>query len=56
MQNCIADSISNNLNDIEDVLWFLHMTYFPDKVLVNHSGRFSKIYVKEAAPDKIHWI
>ena len=41
---------------IQDVLWFLNELYFGDKTIIRDSGRYSRIYVKEYAPDKMHWI
>ena len=49
-------SVSNTLNDMKDALWFLHMCYFNNKLNLENSNRFKKIYVKEEAPDQIHWV
>jgi hypothetical protein len=49
-------SMSEISEDIQDVVWFLNQTYFGDKSKVHDSGRYKNIFVKEAAPDKIHWV
>lgn len=46
---------SDSLDNILDVVWFLHSTYFPDDVRVDHSGRYSRMYLSEKAPDKLFW-
>ncbi len=46
---------SDSLDNILDVVWFLHSTYFPDDVRVDHSGRYSRMYLNEKAPDKLFW-
>ena len=43
-------------NDMADVVWFFRKTYFPENPGVEHSGRFSKIFMKESAPDKLIWV
>lgn len=47
---------SNSFPDILDVLWFLHSTYFPNDVRVEHSGRYTRMYLEEKAPDKVYWL
>jgi len=49
-------SMSDVSEDIQDVVWFLNQTYFGEKSKVHDSGRYKNIFVKEAAPDKIHWV
>ncbi|MDR1748269.1 MAG: hypothetical protein LBR47_04340 [Spirochaetaceae bacterium] len=49
-------SISDILADMQDVLWFLHRNYFGNGVSVQPSGRYSHVYLREYAPDKIHWV
>ena len=49
-------SISSKSDDIQDVVWFLNQTYFKDQSIVHDSGRFKNIFVKEFAPDSIHWV
>ena len=49
-------TISPSFDSIKDVAWFLNKTYFKDAPMSQHSGRFETIYVKEFAPDKIHWV
>jgi len=39
-----------------DVIWFFMKTYFPEKDLIEHSGRYENIFVKESAPDKLIWV
>jgi hypothetical protein len=46
---------SDSLDNILDVVWFLHSTYFPHDVRVDHSGRFPRMYLNEKAPDKLYW-
>lgn len=46
---------SDSLDNILDVVWFLHSTYFPHDVRVDHSGRFPRMYLNEKAPDKLFW-
>ncbi len=47
---------ANSLEDILDVVWFLHTGYFPDDIRVEDSGRYSKIWLDEHAPDKVYWL
>jgi hypothetical protein len=47
---------SNSLDDILDVVWFLHATYFPQDVRVEHSGRYTRVYLNEKAPDRVYWL
>jgi hypothetical protein len=49
-------TVSNSFPDILDVVWFLHTTYFPNDVRVDHSGRYSRMYLDEKAPDKVYWL
>ena len=49
-------SCSHSFDDLLDVVWFLHTTYFPDDVRVEHSQRYRKIFLQEQAPDKIFWL
>lgn len=44
---------SDSYADLSDVLFFFSSTYFPDKGLHEHSGRFSEIYVKEVTEGKL---
>ncbi len=46
-------SPSDSYKDMTDVLYFFSSTYFPDKSLHDHSGRFTEIYVKEVSDDKL---
>lgn len=39
-----------------DVLWYFIGTYFPEKQLVEHSGRYRKIFMNESAPNKLIWV
>lgn len=47
---------SDSLDNILDVVWFLHTTYFPNDVRVDHSGRYPRMYLNEKAPDKLYWL
>lgn len=49
-------TISPSFNIIKDVAWFLNQSYFKEKSVSEHSGQFETIYVKEFAPDKLHWV
>ena len=44
---------SDSYKDMSDILYFFSSTYFPDKNLHDHSGRFDEIYVKEDSEDKL---
>lgn len=44
---------SHSYADLSDVLFFFSSTYFPDKRLHEHSGRFAEIYVKEVTEGKL---
>ncbi len=44
---------SESYKDMSDILYFFSSTYFPDKDLHEHSGRFTEIYVKEDSEDKL---
>lgn len=47
---------SDNFPDIQDVVWFLHSTYFPHDIRVEHSGRYERIHLSEKAPDRVSWL
>lgn len=47
---------SDSFPDILDVIWFLHSTYFPKDVRVEHSERYERMYLEEKAPDKVFWM
>lgn len=49
-------AVSDSLPDILDVVWFLHSTYFPADVRVEHSGRYTRVYLDEKAPDRVYWL
>ncbi|HPO01768.1 hypothetical protein K7J14_03920 [Treponema zuelzerae] len=49
-------SMSDSLPALLDTVWFLHSIYFPQDVRVEHSGRFTRIYLNEKAPDKVYWL
>ena len=49
-------TVSHSFPDLLDVVWFLHSTYFPHDVRVEPSGRYSRIYLVEKAPDRIYWL
>ncbi len=44
-----------SFQDIIDAVWYLHSIYFPDDIRVEHSGRYSRIYLNEKAPDRLYW-
>jgi hypothetical protein len=44
---------SESYKDMSDILYFFSSTYFPDKNLHEHSGRYTEIYVKEDSEDKL---
>jgi len=46
-------SILESYKDLTDILYFFAATYFPDRVTVDHSGRFDRIFVEEISADKI---
>ena len=46
----------NSADNMSDVVWFFRKTYFPENPGVEHSGRFSKIFLKESAPNKLIWV
>lgn len=47
---------TDSLEDMLDVVWFLHSTYFPHDVRVEHSGRYTRVYLNEKAPDRVYWM
>ncbi len=47
---------TNSIGDMADVVWFFMNTYFPEKTVVEHSGRYENIYIKESEPDKLIWV
>lgn len=49
-------SESPKADDIQDVAFFLSQMYFGKDSVIKDSGRYKKIYVKESAPDQLHWI
>ena len=49
-------AVSNSFPDILDVVWYLHSTYFPHDVRVEHSGRYPRMYMNEKAPDRVYWL
>lgn len=49
-------SVSHSRDDMCDLVWFLHTQYFPGSVRVQHSGRYSAIFVQERAPDRVYWL
>lgn len=44
---------SHSYADLTDILYFFSSTYFPDKGLHEHSGRYSDIFVKEVMEGKL---
>ncbi len=49
-------SQSDSFKDMLDVVWFLHSTYFPDDIRVDHSERYKNFFLKEKSPDKVFWL
>ena len=49
-------SIMDYADDMADVVWFFRATYFPENPGVSHSGRYKRIFMKENAPDRVHWV
>ena len=47
---------TNSASAMADVVWFFRKTYFPENPGVEHSGKFTKIFLKESAPDKLIWV
>jgi hypothetical protein len=47
---------TNSAAVMADVIWFFRATYFPEAPGVTHSGRYTKIYLQESAPDKLMWV
>jgi len=46
-------SVSNSFNDLKDVLFFFSETYFPGRILKDHSDRYENIHVEEVSDDNI---
>ncbi|HOK00253.1 MAG TPA: hypothetical protein PLW34_11915 [Termitinemataceae bacterium] len=46
----------DSIADMADVVWFFRKTYFPENPGVSHSGRFTRIFIKEWAPDQVRWV
>lgn len=42
-------------SDLQDVLWFMHQTYFPKKNPPDDSGRYDNIFIQENSPDNFIW-
>jgi len=47
---------THSIGDMADVVWFFMNTYFPEKTIVEHSGRYRNIFIKESEPDKLIWV
>lgn len=41
--------------DLQDVLWFMRLIYFPDETPPDDSGRYENIYLEENSPDNFIW-
>lgn len=48
-------SCSESFTDMQDVLWFMNLTYFPHDEPAEDSGRYEKIYIEENSPDNFVW-
>ena len=46
----------NSVKIMSDVLWYFMDTYFPEQNTIEHSGRYTNIYIKESEPDKLMWV
>jgi len=46
-------SLTESLDDMNDILFFFMQTYSPGQTAVQPSGRYAHIYVKEVDPDRI---
>jgi hypothetical protein len=46
-------SLLSNSDDMMDVLFFFAQTYMPGLMTVHHSGRYTRVFVKEQDADKI---
>ena len=48
-------SCSECYADLQDVLWFMNLTYFPNDEPPEDSGRYENIYLEENSPDNFIW-
>jgi hypothetical protein len=46
-------SLTESLNDMNDILFFFMETYAPGSKVTEPSGRYDKVFVNEVEPDKI---
>jgi hypothetical protein len=46
-------SLTESLNDMNDILFFFMETYSPGSKVTEPSGRYDKVFVNEVEPDKI---
>lgn len=46
-------TLTENMGDMLDIIYFFSLSYLPDCEPPEHSGRYEKIFVEEVAPDKI---
>ncbi len=49
-------STCDSFKDMLDVVWFLHSSYFPEDIRVDHSHRYKNFFLKEKSPDKVFWL
>jgi len=49
-------TLTDSSNVMADVLWYFMQSYFPEKTLFKHSGRYNNISLIESAPDKLIWV
>ncbi len=49
-------SCCDSFKDMLDVVWFLHSSYFPDDIRVEHSNRYENFFLDEKSPDKVFWL
>ncbi len=50
-------SCCDSFKDMQDVIWFLHSSYYPDDkdLKIDHSHRYENFFLDEETPDKIFW-
>ncbi len=46
-------TLTESMGDMLDLLYFFSLSYLPERVPPDHSGRYEQIFVDEISPDKI---
>jgi hypothetical protein len=46
-------TLTESMGDMLDLIHFFSLSYLPEQLPPQHSGRYEKIYVEEITPDKI---